>query len=123
MEDHVFCVFEFPAPGYNADDPQAAKKKIGVQYAAINGNSFGGYGETVLGTEGTLVLETEKEAMLYRTSETGKKIKVAEGKDAQKNPRPVLTWTKPAIAESAAIGALGTLPAERGYTEELEHWA
>jgi hypothetical protein len=25
--------------------------------------------------------------------------------------------------ESAAIGALGTLPAERGYTEELEHWA
>ena len=25
--------------------------------------------------------------------------------------------------ESAAIGTLGTLPAERGYTEELEHWA
>ena len=25
--------------------------------------------------------------------------------------------------ESAAIGTLGALPAERGYTEELEHWA
>ena len=25
--------------------------------------------------------------------------------------------------ESAAIGTLGTLPAEPGYTEELEHWA
>ena len=88
VEDHVFCVFEFPAPGYDANDPQAAKKKIGVQYASINGNGFGGYGETVLGTEGTLVLETEKEAMLFKTSETDKKIKVAMGKDAKNKPRP-----------------------------------
>ncbi|MGD0382977.1 MAG: Gfo/Idh/MocA family oxidoreductase [Thermoguttaceae bacterium] len=123
VEDHVFCVFEFPAPGYDADDPQAAKKKIGVQYASINGNGFGGYGETVLGTEGTLVLETEKEAMLYKTSETGKKLKVAMGKDAKNKPRPVLQLDEAGDVESAAIGALGTLPAERGYTEELEHWA
>jgi predicted dehydrogenase len=123
VEDHVFCVFEFPAPGYDANDPQAAKKKIGVQYASINGNGFGGYGETVLGTEGTLVLETEKEAMLYKTSETGKKLKVAAGKDAQNKPKPVLQLDEAGDVESAAIGALGTLPAERGYTEELEHWA
>ena len=25
-----------------------------MQYASINGNGFGGYGETVFGTEGTL---------------------------------------------------------------------
>ena len=123
VEDHVFCVFEFPAPGYDADDPQAAKKKIGVQYASINGNGFGGYGETVLGTEGTLVLETEKEAMVFKTSATDKKIKVAMGKDAKNKPRPVLQLDEAGDAESAAIGALGTLPAERGYTEELEHWA
>jgi len=123
VEDHVFCVFEFPAPGYDANDPQAAKKKIGVQYASINGNGFGGYGETVLGTEGTLVLETEKEALLYKTSETGKKLKVVMGKDAQNKPRPVLQLDEAGDVESAAIGALGTLPAERGYTEELEHWA
>jgi len=42
VEDHVFCVFEFPAPGYDPKDPVAAKKKIGVQYASINGNGFGG---------------------------------------------------------------------------------
>jgi predicted dehydrogenase len=123
VEDHVFCIFEFPAPGYAADDPQAAKKKIGVQYAAINGNGFGGYGETVLGTEGTLVLETEKDAMLYSTSETGKKIKVVQGKDAKNKQRPVMALDDAGDPESAALGALGTLPAERGYTEELEHWA
>ena len=67
IEDHVYCIFEFPAPGYDAKDPIARQKKIGVQYASINGNGFGGYGETVFGTEGTLVLETEKEAMLFKT--------------------------------------------------------
>ena len=66
VEDHVYCIFEFPAPGYDAKDPIASRKKIGVQYASINGNGFGGYGETVFGTEGTLLLETEKEAMLYQ---------------------------------------------------------
>jgi predicted dehydrogenase len=123
VEDHVFCIFEYPAPGYDANDPQAAKNKIGVQYASINGNGFGGYGETVLGTEGTLVLDTEKEAMVYKTSETGTKIKVVMGKDAKNKPRPVLQLDEAGDPESAAIGALGTLPAERGYTEELEHWA
>ncbi len=123
VEDHVFCVFEFPAPGYEANDPQAAKKKIGVQYASINGNGFGGYGETVLGTQSTLVLETENDAMVFKMGETGKKIKVATGRDANNTPRPVLQLDETGDAESAAIGALGTLPAERGYTEELEHWA
>ena len=40
-------------------------KKIGVTYSSINGNGFGGYGETVLGTKGTLILEREQEVMLF----------------------------------------------------------
>jgi predicted dehydrogenase len=126
VEDHVYCIFEFPAPGYDPNDPIAARKKIGVQYASINGNGFGGYGETVLGTQGTLLLETEKDAMLYKTHETSSKTKVVQAKNG-----PVLQValaTDPEIEqqlrqESAAIGTLGALPAERGYTEELEHWA
>ena len=47
-EDHVYCIFEFPAPGYDPKDRSPSAKKIGVQYASINGNGFGGYGETVL---------------------------------------------------------------------------
>ena len=51
------CIIEFPAPGYDAKDPFASRKKIGVQYSSINGNGFGGYGEIVFGTKGTLILE------------------------------------------------------------------
>ncbi len=120
-EDHVYCIIEFPAPGYDAKDPIASRKKIGVQYASINGNGFGGYGETVFGTLGTLVLETEKEAMLYKTHETTSKTKIVAEKSGVK--RPTLKLDDAGDPESAAIGTLGTLPAERGYTEELEHWA
>jgi len=120
-EDHVYCIFEFPAPGYDPKDPFASQRKIGVQYASINGNGFGGYGETVLGTEGTLVLETEKDAMLYKTHETSSKIKVAPAKG--KKDGVALQVDEAGDPESAAIGTLGILPAERGYTEELEHWA
>jgi len=120
VEDHVYCIFEFPAPGYDPHDPFKSRKKIGVQYASINGNGFGGYGETVFGTEGTLVLETEKEAMLYKTHDTKGKTKVV-AKGAEKVP--ALQVDENGDPESAAIGTLGALPAERGYTEELEHWA
>ncbi|HEX5442340.1 MAG TPA: Gfo/Idh/MocA family oxidoreductase, partial [Pirellulales bacterium] len=41
-EDHVYCVYEFPGPEYESDP----NKKIGVVYTSINGNGFGGYGET-----------------------------------------------------------------------------
>ena len=123
VEDHVYCIFEFPAPGYDPKDPIASRKKIGVQYASINGNGFGGYGETVLGTEGTLLLETEKEAMLFKTHETTSKTKVVAAKGRGKKGAAVLQVDESGDPESAAIGTLGDLPAERGYTEELEHWA
>jgi predicted dehydrogenase len=125
VEDHVYCIFEFPAPGYKADDPVAKRKKIGVQYAAINGSEFGGYGETIFGTEGTLLLETEKDAMLFRTHDVTGKTKVvpAKAKDKSQKDAVALKVDENGDPESAAIGTLGTLPAERGYTEELEHWA
>ncbi len=123
VEDHVYCVVEFPAPGYDRDDPNKAKKKIGVQYASINGNGFGGYGETVFGTEGTLLLEAENEAMLYRTHSTDSKTKVVVAKGGVRKGLPTLRIEDGGDPESEAIGTLGTLPAERGYTEELEHWA
>jgi predicted dehydrogenase len=123
VEDHVYCIFEFPAPGYDPNDPYNSRKKIGVQYASINGNGFGGYGETVFGTEGTLLLETEKDPMLYKTHDTTGKTKVVAAKGGAKKGAPALQTDEAGDPESAAIGTLGALPAERGYTEELEHWA
>jgi predicted dehydrogenase len=122
IEDHVYCIFEFPAPGYDPQDPQAANKKIGVQYASINGNVFGGYGETVFGTDGTLLVDLEKEAMLYKVAPNISKIRVIE-KPENKKQQPALDLNESGDEESAAVGRMAMLPAERGYAEELEHWA
>jgi predicted dehydrogenase len=115
VEDHVFCILDFPAPGYNENDPIDSKKKIGVTYATINGNGFGGYGEVVMGTKGTLVLESEKEAMLFKEADSETKVGVSKGKG------PALDTQ--ASGAQAAVGKMATMDVSRGYAEEIEHWA
>jgi hypothetical protein len=114
-EDHVYCMFEFPGVGYESDP----NKKIVVTYSSINGNGFGDYGEVVMGTKGTLVLEREQEALLFATL-TSTKIKV----DKDKAGAAVLN-TAESGGHAAPVGkaALELGPISRGYTEELEHWA
>ncbi|HTU26947.1 MAG TPA: Gfo/Idh/MocA family oxidoreductase [Pirellulales bacterium] len=116
-EDHVYCIYQFPGPDYEQDKT----KTIGVTYSSINGNGFGGYGETVLGTKGTLLLEREQEVMLFKNSSTTTKVTVAKGKAG----KPVLDTTESGGGKAAAIGkqALESGPPSRGYTEEIEHWA
>lgn len=115
VEDHVYCLLEFPTPGYDPKDPQAKNKKIGVQYASINGNGFGGYGEMVFGTKGTLILKREQEMLIAGGSEATSNIKVS---DAAGPTLDTQASGGPTTAESA-----GPAKVSRGYTEELEHWA
>ena len=136
VEDHVYCMLEFPAPGYeDAFDVGYAdfgtgvgkeavpsyenddNKKIVVTYSSINGNGFGGYGEVVMGTKGTLVLDKEKEMMLYKGSSTTTKVGVKEDAGGP-------TLDTQASGEAAPVAqAAQTGPVSRGYTEEIEHWA
>jgi predicted dehydrogenase len=139
-EDHVYCMFEFPGPEYdpnfdvgyydrvsNTPDPKEGvpsyekdrNKKIVVSYSSINGNDFGGYGEVVMGTKGTLILEREQEVMLYKSSDTSTRISVKGDKgaaviDTQSSGRPTAALSK-------AVESTG--PVSKGYTEEIEHWA
>jgi predicted dehydrogenase len=126
-EDHVYCLFEFPAPGYfdDAKDEKNRKvvnpdAKITVQYSSINGNGFGDYGETVLGSEGTLLLDRESEVLLYKGADLKSKIKVVED---GKTKKPVLKAEATGEPDTASVGQLGLSPNERGYTAEIEHWA
>lgn len=137
-DDHVYCMFEFPGPHYEAGfdvgyrdkasklpDPQNGvagyetdpNKKIVVTYSSINGNGFGGYGEIVMGSKGTLVLEREQEVMLYRNSDTSSRIKV---KDDGGGPQ---LDTQASGGPVAAVAKAAEGPISRGYTEEMEHWA
>jgi predicted dehydrogenase len=139
-EDHVYCMYEFAGPEYDAKfdvgyvdkamnypDPKEGilpydknpEHKIVVTYSSINGNGFGGYGEIVMGTKGTLVLEREQEVMLYAGASTTSRVSV---KDDGGGPTMSTQASGPpggAIAKAAE--SLG--PVSRGYTEEIEHWA
>ena len=120
-EDHVYCIYEFPGPKYE-EDPG---KVIGVTYSTINGNGWGGYGETVLGTKGTLLLERETDVMLFpiaddEAANVSTKVAVTKGNSSA----PTLDTTSSGGGEAAAVGkAALDGPVSRGYTEELEHWA
>ncbi|RMG04578.1 MAG: gfo/Idh/MocA family oxidoreductase [Planctomycetota bacterium] len=118
IEDHVYCIVEYPAPGYNPDHPVDKMKKIAFQYSSINGNGFGGYGEVIMGTSGTLIIEREKEAMLFAGSDTSAKV------DVKKSDAGAALDTQasgPSQKKKEGLGAM--VSASRGYKEELEHWA
>ncbi|MBC8871877.1 MAG: Gfo/Idh/MocA family oxidoreductase [Planctomycetes bacterium] len=137
--DHVYCMFEFAGPGYERefdvgyrdkrvnypnDDKgipsfdEDPNKKIVVTYSSINGNGFGGYGEVVMGSKGTLVLKQEKEVMLYKTSSTSSRVKVKDDKGG-----PTMDTQASGEMGPAAKAAETQGPVSRGYTEEIEHWA
>ena len=123
-EDHVYCMYEFPKPGYFSDREKTEvsdrSKKLVVTYSSINGNGFGDYGECVMGTKGTLVLLKEQDVMLYKDADTKTNVTVGKAKDGS----PVLDTTESGSA-AAAVGklALESGPPSKGYTEEIEHWA
>jgi len=147
-EDHVYCMFEFPAPGYEAPpkdnkdkygyydpitgypaegipayDPDSARnKKIMVTYASTMGNGYGSYGEVVMGSKGTLILHREQEVMLQKTGEpSNTRVKVTAD-DGKATMDTYETGGGPGPAASLAKAA-DQGPVSRGYTEEIEHWA
>ncbi|MHC5540882.1 Gfo/Idh/MocA family protein, partial [Singulisphaera rosea] len=58
VDDHVFVTFEFPGKAQN--------DHVVVTYSSINTNAFENYGETLMGSRGTMVVDAEKEILLYK---------------------------------------------------------
>ncbi|MEM9825521.1 MAG: Gfo/Idh/MocA family oxidoreductase [Planctomycetota bacterium] len=149
VDDHVYCTFEFPGPEYDANfdvgfydasnnypshtrkgkklvqtgpvpgyasDPN---KKVVVTYSTINGNGFGGWGEVVMGTKGTLILDKEIDVYLYRGSNTSSKV----GVTVQDGGSAVLDTSASGDYAAPVAQAAGGGPVSRGYQEEIEHWA
>ena len=135
--DHVYCMFEFPGPEYPAEFDvgyydrvekypsgavpgyeQDPNKKVVVTYSSINGNGFGGWGEVVMGTKGTLVLDKEIDVMLYRDSDTSSRVAVARKEGGYALDTSASGDYAAPVAKAAEQG-----PVSRGYREEIEHWA
>ena len=138
-EDHVYCMFEFPGPGYDPDFKvgyydaemnypppgegvpsyeEDNSRKIVVTYSSINGNGFGGYGEVVMGTRGTIVLEREQEVLLFKDSATTTKVGVKDDRGG-----PTLDTQASGKGPALAKAAENQGPVSRGYREEIEHFA
>ncbi|MDB4445815.1 Gfo/Idh/MocA family oxidoreductase [bacterium] len=103
-----------PLPGYETDP----NKKVVVTYSSINGNGFGGWGEVVMGSKGTLVLDKETDVLLYRNSDTSSKVGVAK-----QNGGYVLDTSASGDYAAPVAKAADSGPVSRGYREEIEHWA
>jgi predicted dehydrogenase len=130
-EDHVFVTYEFPGPNYPADK----NNLVIVTYSSISTNQFENYGECVMGTHGTMVVERESNVMLYTEKDPNKAqagepksmavtvTTTAGGKAALESSS---TWGPggggPTAAGGPAPAGAGG-PVSRGYREEMEDFA
>ncbi|HZU34296.1 MAG TPA: Gfo/Idh/MocA family oxidoreductase, partial [Gemmataceae bacterium] len=78
VDDQIFATFEFPGPNYWADESHKTVKDkddvVVVTYSSTNTSAFEGYGECVLGSRGTMIVDGEKEVMLYPERNPNKPI-------------------------------------------------
>jgi predicted dehydrogenase len=133
IEDHVFCTFEFPRikPGEDRkgrkEKPQHSKKRekddvVVVMYSSISTNSFEPYGECVMGSQGTLIVESEQQVMLYGAP--GRSTSVTVKNSGGGKPALEASGSDPTDRRAVETGKGATGPVvSRGYREEMEHFA
>jgi predicted dehydrogenase len=128
IDDHVFVTYEFPGKNYASDKNDI----VVVTYSSISTNGFEQYGECLMGTRGTMIVEAEQRVMLYTEKDPTKKgdqramtVDVSTIKKDQAAAESASTWGGPTAqvtAGRAAAGATGG-PISRGYREEMEDFA
>jgi predicted dehydrogenase len=133
-DDSVFVTYEFPGETHpkagngGTDD----KDIVVVTYSSINTNSFESYGECLMGSRGTLIVESEGDAYLFKENQPGKANSGGKGTNVtvtgKDGKAPVMeaasTWGGPAnsaVVKTGNTSGWGSL--SRGYREEMEHFA
>jgi predicted dehydrogenase len=135
VDDHVFCTFEFPGPNHFADPQHTIVKDkndlVVVTYSSINTNALDQYGECVMGTHGTMMVQMERDVMLFpepnpNQAAASKPITVTVTK-AGGTPALEASASQAAVEPAKALAtgqkALGAGPPSRGYREEMEDFA
>ncbi len=136
-EDHVFVSYEFPGPNHPRGPHHGSDENdvVVVTYSSISTNAFETYGECVMGTHGSMVVEQEQSVMLYKEPEPGKPggpaRSTAVGVSATGAGKPALEASSTAAptAGPTVAGGTGTPvgagsgPVSRGYREEMEDFA
>jgi len=135
IDDHVFVTYEFPGKNHPLGPNKGNDRNdlVIVTYSSISTNSFETYGECLMGTRGTMVVEAEQKVMLYTEKEPGKKgdqramdVNVTTIKAGAAAADSSSTWGGPSATVTASTGATGGAaggPISRGYREEMEDFA
>lgn len=144
IDDHVFATFEFPGKKHPKGPNGGGNDKddvVVVTYSSISTNGFEQYGECLMGTRGTLIIEGEQKALLYPENQPGKKsdgprattVTATSGGGGKPVMEASSTWGGPAPAASGATSVSGGMtsssssaasgPISRGYREEMEDFA
>jgi predicted dehydrogenase len=149
VDDHVFVTFEFPGADYHAVDKDGMPIKgkdgklvlqkpkddiVVVTYSSLSTNAFEKYGECLMGSRGTMVVEEEQRVMLFAERDPNLKgagdprstsvtvVSSAKGApilDASSTSGPADAGPNP----QAAAGGGASGPVSRGYREEMEDFA
>ena len=130
IDDQIYVTFEFPGKTYYEEDGHTVKNDRDiciVTYSSISTNRWEPYGEAVFGTRGTLVMKTEKEALLYKeasaTSGGGldQRLWVIKGTSDGAPVMDSYETSAPSAGASLASQGMGD-KVSRGYREEMEHF-
>ncbi len=122
IDDQIFVTFEFPGQHYEQNERDVSV----VTYSSMNTNRWEPYGEAIFGSRATLVMSTEKEALLYKeASKSGpggieQRIWAIENKQGGAVLDSYETCAPSAAANKAAVGMGEKI--SRGYREEMEHF-
>ncbi len=122
IDDQIFVTFEFPGRNHAKNERDVSV----VTYSSMNTNRWEPYGEAVFGSRGTIVMKTEKEALLYKEASkdspggTEQRIWVVSNKEGG----PVLDTYETSAPSAAANNAQAGMGEKisRGYREEMEHF-
>ncbi len=130
IDDHVFVTYEFPGKDYAKDK----NDKVVVTYSSISTNGFENYGECLMGSRGTMVVEKEQKVYLYTEKDPRAKAK-GDARTVEVNLAGLKkdaaaadassTWGGPpaTVTPAQAGGAASGGPLSRGYREEMEDFA
>jgi len=119
IDDQIFVTFEFPGKQYAQNERDISV----VTYSSMNTNRWEPYGEAVFGSRATLVMKTEKEALLYKEASKAspggieQRIWAIEGTEGGAALDSYETSAPAAAADSGPAEAVS-----RGYREEMEHF-
>lgn len=136
-DDSIFITYEFPGPNHprGKNKGKDSDDIVVVTYSSLNTNSFEAYGECVMGSRGSMVVEQEQSIYLYNERDPNKKATDARSTEVSVTTGP---GGKPAMEASSTWGPGGGPPAaaggapaaggpgaavSRGYKEEMEDFA